>query len=99
MSDIHRTGIKDTRRQYYMMQFDCLLSLGTLPSQLGALHKATIVMVWANDFSGTIPDSLGDLSSLTNLDIGYNCLTSTIPSSMSKLSAITLLGMTYHHLS
>jgi hypothetical protein len=59
---------------------------------MGALLKATIVMVWKNDFSGTIPDSLGDMSSLLNLDIGYNCLTSTIPSAMSRLSAITLLG-------
>jgi Leucine-rich repeat (LRR) protein len=87
---------------YYVFPFllDCaVLQLsynqltGSIPTQLGALKKLSVVALKSNQLSGAIPATLGDLGMLVRLDLSSNILIGSIPTSLASVPSLKILDV------
>ncbi|KAH7543578.1 hypothetical protein FEM48_Zijuj02G0198700 [Ziziphus jujuba var. spinosa] len=62
---------------------------GELPSDIGRLHRLTVLNVADNLISGRIPPSITNLSSLMHLDLRNNRITGEIPRDFGRLTMLS----------
>ena len=66
---------------------------GSIPTQLGALKKLSVVALQSNLLTGAIPASLGDLGMLARLDLSSNNLFGSIPTSLAEAPSLRVLDV------
>ena len=67
--------------------------IGSIPQELGNLHRLRRLTLDGNDLSGSIPSALGDLGNLTLLWLSNNNLTGSIPPELGKLHNLSQLHL------
>ena len=66
---------------------------GSLPSNMSAMTKLTLLSAAENKLTGTLPHSMGHLSTLEKLHLNQNDLSSNFPSSFGNLTSIKELWL------
>ncbi|KAI9121232.1 hypothetical protein K1719_008265 [Acacia pycnantha] len=72
--------------------------IGTIPTQIGALHNLTYLNLSDNYLIGTIPTQIGALHNLIYLDLSDNYLIGTIPTQIGALHNLIYLDLSDNHL-
>jgi hypothetical protein len=67
-----------------------ILSVGTIPRELGSLSKLTRIHIYSNNFTGSVPTTLGSLSVLVSLRVNDNSLNS-VPSELCAAPVMSAL--------
>ncbi|KAI9077684.1 hypothetical protein K1719_040371 [Acacia pycnantha] len=70
----------------------------TIPTQIGALHNLTYLLLSHNNLNGTIPSQIGDLHNLTYLSLSHNNLNGTISTQIGALHNLKYLFLSYNNL-
>ncbi|KAG6750286.1 hypothetical protein POTOM_047390 [Populus tomentosa] len=71
---------------------------GTVPPQIGTLHKLKLLYLFQNRLSGPIPIEIGNLSNLIELQLADNFFTGSIPPTTGNLSSLTKLILPHNQL-
>ncbi|GJP72072.1 hypothetical protein CLOP_g2841 [Closterium sp. NIES-67] len=71
---------------------------GSIPRELGNLHRLTYLSASINDLNGSIPQQLGNLHLLTYLILAYQTLSGPIPESMGALTNLEYLNLKFNRL-
>ncbi|KAJ6874275.1 MDIS1-interacting receptor like kinase 2-like isoform X1 [Populus alba x Populus x berolinensis] len=71
---------------------------GTVPPQIGTLHKLKLLYLFQNRLSGPIPIEIGNLSNLIELQLADNFFTGSIPPTIGNLSNLTKLILPHNQL-
>ena len=66
---------------------------GTIPSEIGLLHKIRHLDIGSNQVDGSLPTELGNLNNLRVLALGDNLLTGTLPSELGNLDNLKHLSL------
>ncbi|KAG6601708.1 Receptor-like protein 13, partial [Cucurbita argyrosperma subsp. sororia] len=72
---------------------------GTIPPQIGYLHKIHALNFSHNKLKGRIPETLCELKQMESLDLSYNLLSGGIPSNLSQLDFLSFFNVSYNNLS
>ena len=72
---------------------------GTIPPQIGSLHKIHALNFSHNKLKGRIPETLRELKQMESLDLSYNLLSGGIPSNLSQLDFLSFFNVSYNNLS
>nr|DAD32254.1 TPA_asm: hypothetical protein HUJ06_011105 [Nelumbo nucifera] len=72
---------------------------GTIPPEIGSLHKLNFLILFQNQLSGSMPWEIGNILNLYELDLSNNHLTGFIPPSIGNLSRLAKLSLMNNQLS
>ncbi|KAI9121035.1 hypothetical protein K1719_008068 [Acacia pycnantha] len=73
--------------------------IGTIPTQIGALHNLAYLSLSHNNLSGTIPIQIGVLHNLVYLSLSNNNFSGTIPIQIGALHNLVYLSLSNNNLS
>ena len=83
----------DNTNSVSQLNLDSNNLVGTIPREIGALHRLFELDLDANGLSGPIPTNIGQLTDLVHLDLDENNLTGTIPEEIYDLTLLRGLDL------
>lgn len=72
---------------------------GSLPTEIGDLHRLQLLKLAKNNIGGTLPTELAQLADLAHLEVGPNAFVGSIPTELASLKHLKSVTFRYNQLS